>query len=98
MLYEGHYSLAYNGTIQLHQYSWNSFKEAVQKFVKHCLQCQTTNLQTLNYVQLHLAIPQTTNHFISIDSIGQFDITTKEKQFTLNVICSLTHYVIYIDI
>ena len=49
MLYESHNTLGHNGTTSLYQfvkrqYYWKDFKESVQKFVRHCPQCQTTNL------------------------------------------------------
>ena len=31
-------------------------QRSVQRFVRYCLQCQTMNVQTPNYVQLHPVI------------------------------------------
>ena len=64
MLYECNDNLGHNDTTRLYQflkrqYYWKGLKESVQKSVIHCLQCQTTNLQTPNYVQLHLERSQT---------------------------------------
>ena len=78
---ESHNSIGHNGTTQLYQclkrqYYQNGLKESVQKFVRHCLQCQTTNLQTPHHVQLHLEIPQTPIYIISIN-----------KHCSLGVVC-----------
>ena len=61
ILYESHNSLGHNGITRLHkllkmQYDWKGLKESMQRYVRHCPQCQTTNLQT-TYVQLHFEIP-----------------------------------------
>ena len=56
------------------------------------------NLQTPNYVQLHLEIPQTPMEFHSIDLFGPFETTTRGNQYTLTVICMLTNYTIYIPL
>ena len=103
MFYESHNSLGYNGTTRLYQYlkrqyHWKGLQESVQKFVKHCTQCQTTNLQAPNYVQLHLEITQTSMNFISVNLIGPFETTTKGNQCALAVICMFTNYLLCIAI
>ena len=63
------------------------------KLLRHCPQCQTTNLQTPNYVHPHLEIPQILMDFI--DLVSLFETTTKGNQYTLIVIYMLNNYVIY---
>ena len=81
MLYESQNSLGHNGTTRFYQFlkrqcNQKCLKESVQKFVRDCLKCQK-NLQTLNYVLLHLDIPQTPMDFISMELIGPFETTFK---------------------
>ena len=59
-------------------------------FVRHCGQCQWMNLQTPNYVQLHLEIPKMPMTLITMDFIGPFQVTSKENKYALTVICFLT--------
>ena len=61
------------------------------RFVRHCPQCQTTNLQIPNCVQLHIEILQTLMDF-KIDLISEFETTAKGKQYILTVIYMLTNY------
>ena len=102
-LYESQNSLGHCGTTRLYQflkkqYYWKGLWESVQKFVRYCPQCQTTNLQTPNYVQLHLEIPQMPMDFISMNLIGPLEATKKGNQCTLTVICMLTNYIICVPI
>ena len=66
-------------------YYSKGLRESVKKYVRHCPQCQTTNLQTPHYGQHHLETPQTLIDFISIDLIGPFETTVKGNQYTLTV-------------
>ena len=70
----------------------------MHKFVLHILKCQTTNLQTPHYVQLHLEIPQIPIDFISMDLISPFEMTARGNQYALTVMCMLTKYVICIPL
>ena len=95
MFYESHNGLGHSGTTRLfqflnRQYYWKGLKESVQKLVRHCLQCQTTNLQMLNYVTSSRNT-QTPMDFISIDVSGPFETTTKGNRYTLTVRCMLTN-------
>ena len=69
-----------------------------QKFVKHCLHCQMTNLQIPNDAQLFLEIHQMPVDFISMDLIGSFKMVSVGNQYTLTVICMLTNYVMCIPL
>ena len=88
MLYESHTSLGHNVTTRLYkflktQYYWK---------VRHCLQCQTTNLQTTNYIQLHSDVPQMPMGVTSMDLIGPFEVASG-NQYAFTVICMLTNYI-----
>ena len=80
------------------QYYWKSLKKSVQKFVRHCLQFQRTNLQTPNYAQLYLEATQMHMDLISMDVIGPFKIISRGNQYKLAVICVLTNYVICVPL
>ena len=54
-----------------------STKAWMTQFVRYYLQCQTINLQTPNYIQLHLEVLKMSMDFISMDLIGPFEITSK---------------------
>ena len=95
MFCESPHSLGQNGNTKLcqflkMQYYWKGLKESGQKFDRHCLQCQTSNLQTPNYVQPH---PQTAMDLISMGLIGPFKSIIKGNQYALNVICMLINYI-----
>ena len=62
------------------KYDWKCLSESVQKFIRNGPQCQTINLWTPCYVELHLEIPQTPMDFMSIDLIGLFETSTKGNQ------------------
>ena len=47
---------------------------SIQQFVRHCLLCQMTILQTPNYNQIHLEVSQMPMNFISMDLIGPFEM------------------------
>ena len=61
-----------------------------QDFRRHCLQCQSRNLQTPDYIQLSLEIPRRTMNFIAMDFIGPFEVTSNRKQYAPTVIFMLT--------
>ena len=73
-------------------------KKSVQQCVRDCLQCQMTNLQTPNYPQLQLEVPKIPMGFISMDSIGPFEIMLRRNQYALTVICMFTNYVICVPL
>ena len=99
MLYESHTSLGQNGTTRLYQFlKGKGFKKAGKKFVRHCLQCQITNVQTQNYAQLHLEVLQMPVDLISMDFIGPFEVTSRENKYALTELCMLTNYVMYIPL
>ena len=52
-----------------------------------------TNLQTPNFAQLHLEIPQMSMDIISMDLIGPFEVTLKGNPSAFTVICMLTNHV-----
>ena len=72
MLLESHTSLGHTGRTRLYQflkrqYYQKHLKMAVQKFVRHCLQCKMTYLKTPIYAPLHLEVPQMPMDLISMD-------------------------------
>ena len=53
--------------------------------LQHCLKCQMTHLQTSNYVQLHIKVPQILVDFISMNLIGPFKMMAWGNQYALTV-------------
>ena len=68
------------------------------KYVQSCPECQQVTLKELQYINLHLPIPQFPMSFISMDFLGPYQETEKGNQYALAVICMLTNYIFMIPI